>query len=144
MRQQKRSRRDVHPCDNHKAAGGPFSPATTAKQQAGNSTLRRRKIESDAASLRLRPRQAELQYFATKKIGIGHGIVAATTAAGGTAILCDEENLNRTRHRCGNACAGELFYLPARWHCIDSRFQAQTCESMQPKGQNKGDLCIDS
>ena len=28
--------------------------------------------------------------------------------------------------------------------CIDSRFQAQTCESMQPKGQNRGNPCINS
>ena len=126
------------------AAGGPFFPATTIKQQAGHSSLRRRKLESDAAAWRQRLRrraiqycdnglpQAEMLYFATKKIGIGRGTVATTTAqaghsilrqrasAGGTAILCDEENLNRTRHHCGNDCAGELFYLPERWHCSDS------------------------
>ena len=28
--------------------------------------------------------------------------------------------------------------------CIDSQFQAQTCESMQPKGQNKGNPCSTS
>ena len=64
--------------------------------------------------------QAELFYFAAKKIGIGRGIVAATAVAGGP------------------------FYLPARWRCSDSRFQAQTCESMQPKGQIWGNPCIDS
>ena len=71
-------------------------------------------------------------------------LLAATTAAGGTAILCNEENWNRTRHRCDNDCAGELFYLPERWHCSDSRFQAQNWQSLQQKGQNKGNPCIDS
>ena len=51
--------------------------------QAGRFTLRRRKLESDAAPLRLRLLQAELFYFATKKIGVGRGVVAATTTAGG-------------------------------------------------------------
>ena len=59
-------------------------------------------------------------YFATTKIRIGRGAVAATTAAGGP------------------------FYLLARWRYIDSRFQAQTCESMQQRGQIRGNPCIDS
>ena len=54
--------------------------------------------------MRLRPRQAELLYYARKKIGIGRGTVATTTAAGGpfypktttkeqaAVLLCDEEN----------------------------------------------------
>ena len=62
----------------------------------------------------------------------GPFINAATNAAGGpffpaktikqqrAVLLCDKENWNRTRHRCGNACAGGLFYLPERWHCSDS------------------------
>ena len=46
--------------------------------QNSNPTLRRRKMESDASSWRQRP------------------------YAGGTVLLCDDENWNRTRHRSGN------------------------------------------
>ena len=96
------------PAPHDCAAGGLFFAAATV--------LRRRTVLLCGNDLT----QAELFYFATKKIGIGRSNVAAKTAVGGP------------------------FYLPARWRCIDSRFQAQTCESMQPKGQNKGNPCIDS
>ena len=46
--------------------------------------------------------QAELFYFAAKKIGIGRVIVAATSVAGETILLCRIEDQNRTRHRSGN------------------------------------------
>ena len=96
-------RRAVHPCDNDKAAGGQFNTATTGFRRRNYSSLRQRKLESDAATLRqsLRRRaveycdngltQAELLFFETTKIRIRRGSVAATTAA------------------------GELFYLPERW-----------------------------
>ena len=90
------------------AAGGLFFPAKTIKQQRAVLPCDHGKAASGQF------------YFAEKKNRIGRGIVAATTAAGGTAILCDEENWNRTQHRCDNDCAGGLFYLPERWHCSDS------------------------
>ena len=65
-------------------------------------------LQAGNSSMRLRTLQA------------GHSILRQRASAGGTAILCDKENWNRMRHRCGNACAGELFYLPERWHCSDS------------------------
>ena len=95
------------------------APATVILQ-AGNSSMRLRPRQAGNSILRQRASAGGLFFFEAKKNRIGHGIVAATTAAGGTAILCDEENWNRTRHRCGNACAGEQFYLQERWHCSDS------------------------
>ena len=114
-------RRAVHPCDNDKAAGGLFFPATTIKQQAGRSSMRLRTLQA------------------------GHSILRQRASAGGTAILCDKENWNRTRHRCDyDYCRRNCSTLPARWRCIDSRFQAQTCESLQRRGQNRSNPCIDS
>ena len=104
------------------AAGGPFNTATTGYRRRNYSSLRQRKLESDAATLRqgLRRRavqycdnglpQVELLFFETTKIRIGRVTVAANTAA------------------------GELFYLPERWHCSDSRFQAQNWQSLQLRG----------
>ena len=69
----------------------PPAPATVILQ-AGNSSMRLRTLQAGHSILRQRasagglfylPRrllQAELQYFATKKIGIGRGTVAATPA----------------------------------------------------------------
>ena len=70
------------------AAGGPFNTATTTKQQAGSSSLRRRqRSRRNHSTLRQRP------------------------YVGGTAILCDEENWNRTRHRCGKYCCRRAILL---------------------------------
>ena len=117
---------------NGHSAGGQFFLAATIKLQAGHSPCDHNKATGGQF------------YFAAKKNRIGRGIVAATTAAGGTAILCDKENWNRTRHRCDNDCAGELFYLTERWHCSDSRFQAQTWQSLQPWGTFRPLPCSDS
>ena len=59
-------------------------------------------------------------FFEATIIRIGRGIVAARLAAGGP------------------------FYLPARWHCSDSRFQAQNWQSLQLCASFRGLSCSDS
>ena len=59
------------------------------------STLRQRKLESDAASLRLRPLQAKPFYFVAKKNRIRRGIVAATTCRRRAVILAGTMVLHR-------------------------------------------------
>ena len=47
-------------------------------------------------------------YFATKKIGIGRGAVATTTAAGGTVLLCRHDgaaSILDFRAKLGNRCS---------------------------------------
>ena len=145
LRQRQSCRRAVQYCDNGLPQAELLFFETTKIRigraplrhillQASYSSLRQRKLESDAASLRLRllqaghsilrqrasagglfylPRrllQAELQYFATKKIGIGRGTVAATPAQAGhstcrhdgTAVIPD------FRPRLGNRCSYEV------------------------------------
>ena len=113
--------------------------------------------------------QAELFYFATTKIGAGRDIVAATVLRRRNCSTFRRRKLesDATSWR-QRPSAGGPFYSPARWRCSDSRFQAQTwqslqlrgsfrvfpcsdsrfqaqtCESMRPKGQNSGKSCIDS
>ena len=67
-------------------------------------------LQAGYSSLPQRLLQAELQYFATKKIGIGRGTVATTTAQAGystcrndgTAVIPD------FRPRIGNRCSKEV------------------------------------
>ena len=89
--------------------------------------------------------QAELFYFAAKKIRIGRSNVAATTLRRRNCSTLRRRKLesDATSWR-QRPSAGGPFYSPARWRCSDSRFQAQNCESMQPKGQIWGNPCIDS
>ena len=52
--------------------------------------------------------QVELFYFATKKIGTGRGAVAATTAVGGTVLLCRHDgaaSILDFRPRLANRCS---------------------------------------
>ena len=92
----------------------PPAPATVILQ-AGNSSMRLRTLQAGHSILRQRasagrlfylPRrllQAELQYFATKKIGIGRGTVATTTVAGGpfntATTIFRRRNCNTLRRR---------------------------------------------
>ena len=89
--------------------------------------------------------QAELFYFAATKIGIGRDIVAATVLRRRNCSTFRRRKLesDATSWR-QRPSAGGPFYSPARWRCSDSRFQAQNCESMQPKGRIWGNPCIDS
>ena len=88
--------------------------------------------------------QAELLYYAKKKIGIGRVTVAATTAAGGPFFF------DATEIRIGRSSVAAMTFrrrailLADTMHCSDSQFQAQTCESMQQRGQKRGNPCIDS
>ena len=92
LRQRQSSRLAVLHCDNDKAAGRPFNTATTGFRrrnysslrqrklesdasplrqillQAGHSSLRRRKFESDTASLRLRLLQASRSSLRQRKL----------------------------------------------------------------------------
>ena len=78
--------------------------------QAGHSILRQRASAGGLFYLPRRLLQAELQYFATKKIGIGRGTVAATTAQAsystcrndGTAAIPD------FKPRLANRCSQEV------------------------------------
>ena len=78
--------------------------------QAGHSILRQRASAGELFYLPRRLLQAELQYFATKKIGIGCGTVAATPAQAsystcrhdGTAVILD------FRPRLANRCSKEV------------------------------------
>ena len=78
--------------------------------QAGHSILRQRASAGGLFYLPRRLLQAELQYFATKKIGIGRGTVAATPAQAsystcrhdGTAVILD------FRPRLANRCSKEV------------------------------------
>ena len=89
--------------------------------QAGHSILRQ---QSSAGGLFYLPRrllQAELQYFATKKIGIGCGTVAATPAQAsystcrhdGTAVILD------FRPRIGNRCSKKVKTRAIRASILD-------------------------
>ena len=107
--------------------------------------LRRRAIQYCDNGLQ----QVELQYFATKKIGIGRGSVAATTAAGGlftcrndgTAVILDfrpriNNHCNRKHHsghfraaipdfgpRLANRCSKEVKTGAIRASILDFRLR---------------------
>ena len=111
------------------------------------STLRRRKLESDA-----------VRYCGGDRCHSGGFLLrimppswrpvpacAPRPCCRWAVLLCDEENWRRTRRRCDyDCCRRNCSTLPARWRCIDSRFQAQTCESLQPRGHSWEKSCIDS
>ena len=109
---------------NGHSAGGPLFPATTTKLQAGHSILWQRASAGGLFYLPRRLLQAELQYFATKKIGIGRGTVATTTAQAsystcrndGTAAIPDFKPrlANRCSHKVktGAICASILDFKP--------------------------------
>ena len=113
----------------------PPAPATVILQ-AGNSSMRLRTLQAGHSILRQRasagglfylPRrllQAELQYFATKKIGIGRGTVAATPAQAsnstcrhdGTAAIPDFKP--RLANRCSQKVkTGAIHAAQGPEHC---------------------------
>ena len=61
-----------------------------------------------------------------------------------TEIRIGRRSLMRLGQAPHDHAAGGPFYLPARWRCIDSRIQTQTCESMQSRSSSLGKPCIDS
>ena len=77
-------RRAVLPCDHDKAAGGPFNTATTGFRRRNYSSLRRRKLESDAhrcdkyccrrnySSLRQRKLESDASPLRQKLLQAGH------------------------------------------------------------------------
>ena len=89
--------------------------------QAGHSILRQRASAGGLFYLPRRLLQAELQYFATKKIGIGRGTVAATPAQAsystcrndGTAVIPD------FRPRIGNRCSKKVKTRAIRASILD-------------------------
>ena len=86
--------------------GGDRRPTTML--QAGRSSLRLRLLQAGRSSLPQRLLQAELFYFARKKIGIGRGAVATTTAAGGTVLLCRHDaaaSILDFKPRLANRCS---------------------------------------
>ena len=127
--------------------------------QAGNSSMRQHPMQAGHSSLRPRQRcrravqycdkvlpQAELLFFETTKIRIGRVTVAANTAAGGpfnTATTgfrrqnyssLRQRKLESDAHRCGYDCCRRALLLADAIHCSDSRFQAQTWQSVQLRG----------
>ena len=107
-----RCRRAIHPCDHDKTTGGQFFPATTIKQQAepfnfaatalrrrNCNTLRRRKLESDAAPLRQILLQASY----------------STCRHDGTAVIPDFSP------RIGNRCSNEAHFGDIRAAILDFR-----------------------
>ena len=99
----------------------PPAPATVILQ-AGNSSMRLRMLQaghsilrqqSSAGGLFYLPRrllQAELQYFATKKIGIGRGTVAATPAQASYST-CRHDGVASIldfKPRVANRCSKEI------------------------------------
>ena len=123
-------------------AGGPFYFAATALRRRNYSTLRQRKLESDAERYCGRDRCHSGGFYlglcrlrgilsppALHDFAAGgpfyllarwscrrnRSTLRQRPYAGGTAILCDEENWNRTRHRSGNDLPqAELFYCAAK------------------------------
>ena len=110
-------------------AGGLFYFAATTLRRRNCSTLLRRKLESDADRYCDRDRCHSGGFYlglcrlrgilsppASHDCAAGgpfylparwrcrrnRSTLRQRPYAGGTAILCDEENWNRTRHRCGN------------------------------------------
>ena len=143
----------------------------TTALQAGHSTLRQRKLESDADRccgvarchsggflLRIMPPSWHPVPACTPRLRCRRAVLRCRND--GAASILDFRP--RLGNRCNNMvhsgyfCAAILDLRGSNWQslqplssfrglsCSDSRFQAQTCESMQPKGQNRSNPCIDS
>ena len=110
LRQQRSfCRRAIHPCDNDKAAGGPFNTATTGFRRRNYSSLRQRKVESDASplrqkllqaghsSLRQRKFESDTASMRLRLLQAGH----STCRHDGTAVILD------FRPKLANRCSQE-------------------------------------
>ena len=127
-------RRAVHQC-GYECCRRAIQYCDNGLQQAGYSSLPQRLL------------QAELQYFATKKIGIGCGTVAATPAQAsystcrndGTAVIPD------FRPRIGNRCSKKVKTRAIRASILDFKPRlANRCSHKVKQGQSVQRFLISS
>ena len=85
-------RRAISTIRNDGAAGGTVLLRSKDCCRRNDSTLRQRKLESDAATWRLRLRRRAVLPVDTIALQAELFFFAATTAAGGTNLLCGNEN----------------------------------------------------
>ena len=116
-------RRAIHPCDNDKAAGGPFNTATTGFRRRNYSSLRQRKLESDASplrqkllqaghsSLRQRKFESDTASMRLRLLQAGH----STCRHDGTAVILD------FRPKLANRCSQEAKTRAIRASILDFR-----------------------
>ena len=102
-------------------ASCPRLRPTTTMLQAGHSTLRRRRLESDAASWTQRLSVGGTVLFAAKKIRIGRVIVAATSFRRRAVLLAGTIALHR-------------FSISSPDLRIDAAKRSKQWQSLQPKG----------
>ena len=83
-------------------------------------------------------------YFATKKIGIGRGAVATTTAAGGTVLLCRHDgaaSILDFKPRLANRCSRGAILRQNRASILDFKPRlANRCSLGADLWQNRGHL----
>ena len=121
MRRRQSGRRAILPCDNDKAAGGPFNTATTGFRRRNYSFLRQRKLESDASplrqillqagysSLRQRKFESDTASLRLRLLQAGH----STCRHDSTALILD------FKPRLGNRCSQKVKTRAIRASILD-------------------------
>ena len=119
-------RRAISTIRNDGAAGGPFY-------------LRARRCRRNCSSLLPRLLQAELIYFATTKIRIGRGNVAATTSQAGHSFLRHDgaATILDFRPRIGNHCSTTGHFGDFRAAILDFKPRIENrCSQKSKQGQS--------